>query len=195
MTSSSDTIFLPEWYLLHYPQVRSYKDGAKAHYEKFGWHEARSPHPLFDTEWYLAQDPGIRASGLEPTVHYQRIGWREMLSPHPVFKPAWYLLHNPDILAAGIDPLQHYLRHGWKEGRTLHPLFDTSWYLEQHPELKGAGPPIALFVQGLAGRLQTPSAFRYGMVQGQERSEWQDQPLAALYHTGLAYGAIPSPPV
>ena len=104
------------------------------HYYKYGWHEGRAPHPLFDTLYYGAQLPSLLEQEGEPVTHFCRKGARQGLNPNRLFDVSWYIDYNRPQLQMGENALEHYIRCGWREGFDPHPSFNVSLYLEANPD-------------------------------------------------------------
>ena len=66
--------FDADWYLATYPDVRLAGMDPVAHYDEFGWKEARNPGPRFDTAWYLQANPDVAAAGANPLWHFVEHG-------------------------------------------------------------------------------------------------------------------------
>ena len=104
------------------------------HYCKYGWHEGRDPHPLFDTRYYRAQLPSLQEEDGEPLTHFCHKGARQGLNPNRLFDVKWYIDYNRPQLQMEENALEHYIRCGWREGFDPHPSFNISLYLEANPD-------------------------------------------------------------
>jgi hypothetical protein len=70
-------LFDRDWYLSHYPDVRSRKMDPVGHYLKYGAKEGRDPCAAFSTVGYLSRYPDVGALGINPLVHYIKHGRKE----------------------------------------------------------------------------------------------------------------------
>lgn len=66
--------FDADWYLARYPDVLAAGVDPLAHFDAFGWKEARDPGPRFDTAWYLRANPDVAAAGVNPLLHFLEHG-------------------------------------------------------------------------------------------------------------------------
>jgi serralysin len=159
---------------------------ALAHYNAFGWHEARDPNFYFDTSGYLAVDQDVAASGMNPLEHYHQIGWHEGRDPGLYFDTTLYLIHNPDVAAAGVDPLEHYLQHGRAEGRqsyyaigqSIVDSFDAQYYLFHSPDVVAAGAdPLQHYLQS-------------GWKEGRDPNAWFDSDGYLAHYADVATAGV-----
>lgn len=143
-------LFISDYYLDVYPDVKSFSMNPLIHFVEFGAKEHRSPHPLFDCNFYMEQfRPRDRAS-IIPFFHYLNQGWIEGKNPHPLFDSNYYVRENRELFSgADLNPLVHYVATGYAIGCKPHPFFDSTHYLSNLPHPKPDGllaNPLVHFV-------------------------------------------------
>ena len=85
---SAYPFFDQEWYLSHYPQVRSDPDvksgkmSAEAHYYFKGWKSGYDPSVNFDTSYYLSKYRDVRERNICPLTHYLAVGRSQNRQPY-----------------------------------------------------------------------------------------------------------------
>src|SRR5690606_35001641 len=67
-------LFVADWYLQRYPDVRAADIDPWQHYLRYGAAEGRDPGPNFNTARYLAQSQQARESCMPALLHYQKVG-------------------------------------------------------------------------------------------------------------------------
>lgn len=187
-------LFITDWYLQQYPDVRTNGMDPAYHYLHYGIAEGKRPGPK-------------ALEGFYPSLE-ERLS---LLKSCSWFDATWYLHQYPDIAHAGADPAIHYLQHGISEGRlpsasflkteTTSPAdyrltllensewFDADWYLQQYPDVAAAGfnaaehylhfgaaegrQPGPLFEEGyylsqLNEPLNQPSGLLHYLVEGEK---------------------------
>lgn len=149
----SFAVFSEEFYLSHYPDIRSavnagvFRSGLE-HFQQFGLSEGRTlVSPFYDEQFYSNQNPDIAdavanrtfSSGLQ---HFIQFGETEGRAPSALFNETWYRRRYPDIaaaLSAGTlqSGLQHYILFGQTEGRSATP-FNEFGYKDANPDVAAA---------------------------------------------------------
>ena len=156
-------LFDPEFYLLRYPEIRSFRKGPLAHFCQYGIYEHRDPGPNFDTRAFLKMFPEEGKLSIPPFLHVlnsehvEEPGrWlsrdtgslRYLLERSGLFDSNWYKARNPDLVRAGLDAMSHLLDHGMREWRDPGPGFDTEFYAERYPFFLALGlSPLEHFLR------------------------------------------------
>jgi len=104
-----DTAF----YLDKAPGLREFGLDPLSHYFMFGFHEKKSPSPLFDAAFYTKTYGDVE--GIDPFGHYLRKQKTEDRQPCSWFDPLFY---RQTYLEGQKDasPLRHFLENGLREG-------------------------------------------------------------------------------
>ncbi|MFK5600318.1 glycosyltransferase [Methylobacterium sp. HMF5984] len=155
--------FDPEFYLLRYPEIRSFRKGPLVHFCQYGIYEHRDPGPNFDTRAYLDVFPEAGKLTVPTFLHVlgsehieepglwlaRDIGsLRFLLERSGLFDAKWYKARNPDLVRVGLDPISHLLDHGMREWRDPGPGFETAFYAESHPSFLALGlSPLEHFLR------------------------------------------------
>lgn len=126
-------LFDENYYLEHNSHVDPLVIDPLIHYLEAGWHEQRSPNPLFEAIWYGKKYQ--LDTDQNPLLHYLQEGWQAGNNPNLLFFTSYYAEKYPESLRKGQTPLSHYLHQGWQEGKNPNPCFDTAYYLEHNPEI------------------------------------------------------------
>lgn len=143
-------LFISEYYLDLYPDVKCAAVNPLIHFIENGAEENRCPHPLFDCNFYLEQFRFHERPTTNPLKHYLTQGWIEGKNPHPLFDTAYYVRENREFYTdSELNPLVHYVTEGYKIGCNPHPFFDSKHYLSESLYLTAEGTianPLVHFV-------------------------------------------------
>lgn len=185
-----ELLFDSSYYTLNNPDVVSPGMGLREHFVKFGWREARDPHPLFSVSHYLNNCPELRSGDVDPLTHFIEIGARKRYSPHPLFDTEFYCSQLSSPASQESNPLIHYLIFGAFEELNPHPLFDSQYYLDRYDDVAAAGlNPLVHYVRfGARGRRDPHPLFDaafYLKQYAEDAAEKIDDPLLHF----LAFGA------
>ena len=77
-------LFDSDWYLDHYPDVKSSQTDPITHYLLYGFKEGRNPGPAFDVERYYAENRDLKINKTNPLIHYIVYGKAEGRRIYPV---------------------------------------------------------------------------------------------------------------
>lgn len=155
-------LFVRDWYLAKYPDVRASSMDPLDHYCRYGWKEGRQPNYYFDPVWYSKSACYTPEAGVPELIHYFKTGWRSGVNPSGEFDIAYYLASNPDVKEAGIEPLKHFIEYGQSEGRQFRKVYSSpicseildtglflgDWYVNFYEDLRGLQvDPLEHFVE------------------------------------------------
>ncbi len=131
------------WILKQHPSLsRNFRDPL-AWYQRIGWKQGISPHPLIRPEMIWS----YLSTREESVSLYLREGRKDDIPTHPLFDPVYYCSQCRDLgLVPNPNPLEHYLNEGWKKGLNPHLEVDSLW---MHQQYGLPGEPLStLIAQG-----------------------------------------------
>jgi GT2 family glycosyltransferase len=102
-------LFLPEWYLNYYEDLKGTDIDPISHFVEMGLKEGRKPNPFFDTLWYVKNYGSQLKEDDNPLLFYSRKGWKLGHNPSKAFDALKYrakYLSNSHM----VEPLGHYLK-------------------------------------------------------------------------------------
>ncbi len=146
-------LFDEEWYLNHYPDVKSANVNPLQHYLFHGYKENRNPSPFFVTSFYLSTHKDVAKIGLNPLIHYAIYGIHEnrICSPKE-FK-------NDSLISNRGTEENDDISRGTREILRL-GLFDKEWYLNRYPDVNSKNiDPLSHYLNygSKEGRWPSPS--------------------------------------
>jgi hypothetical protein len=105
-------LFVPEFYLDKYPDIREAGVDPLDHYVRYGDREGRQPNPAFSPDEYRQMNMPSVAMDRLALEHYFREGEPAGCKASAIFDPTAYLEANPQLAKYVDMPLFHFLRIG-----------------------------------------------------------------------------------
>jgi len=131
------------WLVRQRPQLAAQFRDPLAWYQRCGWKQGVSPHPLLQPDRLWQQVGRCQ----EVVSLYRREARHDDLFVHPMFDPVHYGRQCRDADCQPLPtPLEHYLGGGCQLGLAPHPAVDPLW-MQQRYGLPGE-PLTALFLDG-----------------------------------------------